>query len=63
MFCLVSKVSKIKYKEIKAFIGIIGITSYVITAVLYFSAAAIKLNFSIKDKVQYETVVVKVKIW
>lgn len=57
-FCLVKEVSKIKYKKIKSIITVIGIVSYFITAILFISAAEIKLNYSIKDKVQYEIVTV-----
>ncbi|MDD3173090.1 MAG: hypothetical protein PHF63_05455 [Herbinix sp.] len=56
MFCLAKEVGKIRFKKIKALISIIGIASYFITAVLFISAAEIKLTYSVKDKVQYETV-------
>lgn len=61
MFCLVREVGKIKYKKLKTIIAAIGIVSYFITAILFISAAEIKLTYSIKDKKKYETVIVDSK--
>lgn len=57
-FCLIQEIKEIKYKNLKKVILIVGVLSYLITTVLFFSAAFIKMTSSIKDKVQYETVAI-----
>ncbi|MBU5334772.1 hypothetical protein KQI61_21665 [Anaerocolumna aminovalerica] len=61
LFCLVKEVGKIKYKKIKAVIMLIGFISYFISAVLFISAAGIKVSYSIKDKTQYEVLTIDKK--
>ena len=61
MFCLIKEVSEIRYNKIKTLIKLIGLISYCITAILFISAAEIKLTYSIKEKVEYETVTIDSK--